>query len=59
MNKVKNVIICGLGAIGTIYAARIADAGNINLKIYSMKRESKNIKQILLYLIIRNTPLTI
>lgn len=33
MNKVKNVIICGLGAIGTIYAARIADAGNINLKI--------------------------
>lgn len=59
MNKVKNVIICGLGAIGTIYAARITDAGNINLKILLDEERIENIKQILLYLIIRNTPLTI
>ena len=44
MNKVKNVIICGLGAIGTIYAARIADAGNINLKILLDKERIEKYK---------------
>lgn len=33
MNEIKNVIICGLGAIGSIYAAKISEAKEINLKI--------------------------
>lgn len=33
MNEIKNVIICGLGAIGTIYATKISETKDINLKI--------------------------
>lgn len=33
MNEIKNVIICGLGAIGSIYAAKISESKEINLKI--------------------------
>ena len=33
MKEIKNVIICGLGAIGTVYAAKIIQANDINLKI--------------------------
>ena len=33
MNEIKNVIICGLGAIGTIYADKISKCQNVSLKI--------------------------
>ena len=33
MNKIKNVLICGIGAIGSIYANKISKYDNGNLKI--------------------------
>lgn len=33
MNKIKNVLICGIGAIGSIYADKISKYDNGNLKI--------------------------
>lgn len=33
MNKIKNVIICGLGAIGAIFAAKITDSSENCLKV--------------------------
>lgn len=33
MKEIKNVIICGLGAIGSIYAAQIASFSDIKLKV--------------------------
>ncbi|MCM1338206.1 MAG: ketopantoate reductase family protein [Muribaculaceae bacterium] len=33
MNEIKNVLICGLGAIGTIYANKINNYSNCRLKI--------------------------
>ena len=33
MNEIKNILICGLGAIGSIYAEKISEFDNTNLKI--------------------------
>ncbi|MBR5555940.1 ketopantoate reductase family protein [bacterium] len=33
MDKIKNTLICGLGAIGSIYADKISEFDNTNLKI--------------------------
>ena len=33
MKEIKNVLICGLGAIGSIYAVKISKNKNINLKV--------------------------
>ena len=33
MNQIKNILICGLGAIGTICASSIIKNNNYNLKI--------------------------
>ena len=33
MNEIKNILICGLGAIGSIYAIKIAKNKNYNLKV--------------------------
>ena len=33
MKEIKNVVICGLGAIGSIYAVKISEQKSINLKI--------------------------
>lgn len=33
MNQIKNILICGLGAIGTICATAIKESNNFNLKI--------------------------
>ena len=33
MKEIKNVIICGLGAVGSIYAEKIQNYPNANLKI--------------------------
>ena len=33
MNEIKNVLICGIGAIGSIYADKISTYDNENLKI--------------------------
>ena len=33
MKEIKNVLICGLGAIGSIYAVKISEQKSINLKI--------------------------
>ena len=37
MKEIKNVVICGLGAIGTIYAAKISETKDVNLKILADK----------------------
>ena len=42
MKQINNVIICGLGAIGTIYAVKFSQTKNINLKILA---DSKRIKK--------------
>lgn len=47
MNKIKNVLICGLGAIGSIYAARLAK-NDVNLKILITPERAEKYK---------NTPL--
>ena len=41
MKEIKNVIICGLGAIGSIYATAISKNKNINLKILLDKERIK------------------
>ena len=33
MDKIKNTLICGLGAIGSIYADKISEFDNTSLKI--------------------------
>jgi len=33
MNKIENILICGLGAIGSIYAEKISEYNNASLKI--------------------------
>ena len=33
MNKIKNILICGLGGVGTVCAANLFENPNINLKI--------------------------
>ena len=33
MRDIKNVLICGIGAIGSIYANKLSKSGNVNLKI--------------------------
>lgn len=33
MNKIKNVLLIGLGAIGSIYAEKLASSSDVNLKI--------------------------
>ena len=38
MDKIKNILICGLGAIGSIYAVKISQNKNYNLKILADKR---------------------
>ncbi len=42
MKEINNVIICGLGAIGTIYAVKFSKTKNINLKILA---DSKRIEK--------------
>lgn len=41
MNKIKNVLICGLGAIGTIYAAQISKNEDIELRILADENRIK------------------
>ena len=45
MNEIKNVIICGLGAIGSIYAVKISQLKDINLKILLNKERITKYKQ--------------
>lgn len=33
MNEIKNILICGLGAVGTVYAAKIQKNNDANLRI--------------------------
>ena len=33
MKTIKNVLICGLGAIGSIYAVKLHEDKNVNLKV--------------------------
>lgn len=42
MNEIKNVIICGLGAIGSIYADKIDRYNNAKLKILVDEKRYKN-----------------
>ena len=42
MKEINNIIICGLGAIGTIYAVKFLQTKNINLKILA---DNKRIKK--------------
>ena len=43
MNKINNVIICGLGAIGTIYAEKLK--GCTNLKILADEKRVERYKK--------------
>lgn len=43
MNKINNVIICGLGAIGTIYAEKLK--GCTNLKILADEKRIERYKK--------------
>ena len=45
MNKIKNVLICGIGAIGAIYADKISRYNNDNLKILVDKKRLENYRK--------------
>ena len=45
MKEIKNVIICGLGAIGSVYAAAVFQNKNINLKILLDKTRAEKYKK--------------
>ena len=45
MKKIENVLICGIGAIGTIYAARLFDKPQVNLKILADKERIQKYTQ--------------
>lgn len=50
MNKIKNVLICGVGAIGSIYAVKISENKNCNLKVLvDPERLEKYQKQPILF----------
>ncbi|MBP3846269.1 ketopantoate reductase family protein [bacterium] len=45
MNKIENVLICGIGAIGAIYADKISRYNNDNLKILVDKKRLENYRK--------------
>ena len=45
MNEIKNVLICGIGAIGSIYADKISRYNNDNLKILVDKKRLENYRK--------------
>ncbi|MBO6256602.1 ketopantoate reductase family protein [bacterium] len=45
MNKIENVLICGIGAIGAIYADKISRYNNDNLRILVDKKRLENYRK--------------